>query len=219
MLLAHSCPVTVHQEPPGPSRQTWVSSLCMFSCYPFCGLSRRCYFSLLSRLFVACSHLAALSPYAETDACIKLNNDFNISSHLLNTHVSILGFLWYCFSHWEGALRDIHFPVLFQTSPSQTPDFLQCLPNQLEAGVWGGGEQWDLSVILMSVVLWFQWTLPPAFICLLSFLIQLAHQFYREEPSLDSMFWFWICGTFSVPEPKPMTQAALRWYYWNSWYK
>lgn len=149
------------------------SSLCMFSCYPFCGLLRRCCFSSLSSLFIACSHLAALSPYA----CIKLDSDFNISSHLLNAHVSILGFLWYCFSHWRGAVCDIHFPLFFQTSPSQTPNFLQCPPKQLAADVWGGEE---LRLV------WHFWisfhgstgVYLPAFICFLSFVIQLTHQLW-----------------------------------------
>ena len=152
----------------------WLSS--WWESYPFCGLSRRCCFSSLSRLFKACSRLAALSPYAETDACIKLDSDFNISSHLLNACVCILDFLWYCCLHWGGALSDTHFPVLFQTSPSQTPDFLLYLPKQLAADVWGVEELRDLSVIFMTFISWFQWSLPPAFICLLSFVIQLAQQ-------------------------------------------
>lgn len=165
--------------PPGAPRSFSAEltfSLCVFSCYPFCGLSRRCCFSSLSRFFIACSHLAALSPYAETDTYIRLDSDFNISFHLLNAHVSIFGFLWYCFSHWRRALCDTHFPVLFQTSPSQTHSFLQCLPKQLAADFWSDEEPRDLSVIFMSLISLFQWTLPPAFICLLSFVIQLAHQ-------------------------------------------
>lgn len=162
--------------PPGAPRSFSAELSCMFSCYSFCGLSRRCWFSSLSRLFIACSQLVGLTPYAGSDACIKLDSDFNFSSHLLNTNVSILGFLWCCFSHWGGALCDVCFPVLFQISPSQTPNFLQCLPKQVAADVWDGEELRDLSVILMSFISWFLWTLPPAFICLLSSLIELAHR-------------------------------------------
>lgn len=62
---------------------------------------------------MASSHLAALSPSAETGACIKLDSDFNISSHLLSVLVSILGFLWYCFSHRRSSLW---YPLSFSLS-------------------------------------------------------------------------------------------------------
>lgn len=132
------------------------SSLCMFSCYPFCGLLRRCCFSSLSSLFIACSHLAALSPYA----CIKLDSDFNISSHLLNAHVSILGFLWYCFSHWRGA---VWYPLSsFLSNLSFTNSQFLAMPTKTAGSRclrWWGAEA---SLTFLNFISWFHWGLPPS---------------------------------------------------------
>lgn len=135
------------------------SSLCMFSCYPFCGLLRRCCFSSLSSLFIACSHLAALSPYAETDACIKLDSDFNISSHkcpcehfgfslilLLTLERSCLWYPLSCF------LSNLSFAnSQFLAMPTKTAGS-RCLR-------WWGAET---SLTFFNFISWFHWGLPPS---------------------------------------------------------
>lgn len=113
-----------------------------------------------------------------------------------------LGVVWYCFSHWGGAPCNTHFPVLFEISNSQIPNFLQGLPKHLTADVWGGEELRDLSFIFMSFISWFQWTLPPAFICLMSFVMQITHQLLGAGTITELHIFILNLWILSVPEAR-----------------